>query len=58
MSEEEKTRLVDNIIDSMKPVKPEIQRRQIYHFYKTDPDYGIRVDQGLGIDIEKEVLSK
>lgn len=26
MSEEEKTRLVDNIIDSMKPVKPEIQQ--------------------------------
>ncbi len=51
MSEEEKARLIDNIVDSMKPVKPEIQHRQIAHFYKADPDYGSRVAQGLGIDI-------
>jgi catalase len=56
MSEEEKARLIDNIIDSMKPVKPEIQLRQIAHFYKANPDYGIRVAQGLGIDVEKDVL--
>ncbi|NMG05622.1 catalase [Brasilonema sp. UFV-L1] len=53
LSEEQKARLVDNIVDQMKSVKPEIQRRQIPHFYKADPDYGIRVAQELGIDIEQ-----
>lgn len=52
VSAEEKARLVDNIVDSMKPVKREIQLRQIPHFYKADPDYGTRVAEGLGIDIK------
>ncbi|NER33372.1 MAG: catalase [Oscillatoria sp. SIO1A7] len=55
LTEEQKARLADNIVDSMKPVKREIQLRQISHFYKADPDYGDRVAQGLGIDIQKEL---
>jgi catalase len=57
MKEEEKARLVDNLVDSMKPAKREFQLRQISHFYKADLDYGICVAQGLGIDI-KEVLDQ
>jgi catalase len=53
LTPEEKNNLINNIIASMKPVKPEIQIRQIAHFYKADPEYGARVAQGLGIDINK-----
>ncbi|MBD2533058.1 catalase [Nostoc flagelliforme FACHB-838] len=56
MKEEEKARLVDNLVDSLKPAKREFQLRQIPHFYNADLEYGIRVAQGLGIDIEEEVL--
>lgn len=49
MNENQKSQLIDNIVRSMKPVPAEIQRRQIAHFTKADPDYGRRVAQGLGI---------
>ncbi|TYR78893.1 catalase [Priestia megaterium] len=56
LSEEERTRLVQNIVDSMKPVeKEEIKLRQIQHFYKADPEYGTRIAQGLGLSVSKEV---
>jgi catalase len=57
MKPQEQGRLIDNLVDAMKPAKREFQLRQIAHFYKADPNYGIRVAQGLGIDI-KEVLSQ
>jgi catalase len=57
MKEDEKVRLVDNLVDSMKSAKREFQLRQVLHFYNADSEYGIRVAQGLGIDLEKEVLS-
>lgn len=56
MKQEEKVRLVDNLVDSMEFALREFQLRQIPHFYNADPDYGIRVAQGLGIDLEKEVF--
>ncbi|GAB4296634.1 MAG: catalase KatA [Oscillatoriaceae cyanobacterium] len=56
LTADEKARLIDNIVDAMKPVNREIQLRQIPHFYKADPDYGTRVALGLGIDIEREGL--
>lgn len=52
LSEEERARLVANIVAAMKPVeKKEIKLRQIAHFYKADPDYGKRVAEGLGLSI-------
>ncbi|MED4958679.1 catalase KatA [Paenibacillus macerans] len=52
LSEEERTRLVENIINAMKPVeKDEIKLRQIEHFYKADPEYGTRVAEGLGLAV-------
>jgi catalase len=52
LSEEERTRLVQNIVNSMKPVeKDEIKLRQIQHFYKADPEYGRRVAEGLGLPV-------
>jgi len=37
----------------MKDVPREIQLRQIAHFQRADPDYGLRVARGLGV--EKEI---
>lgn len=51
MSEDEKTRLVGNIVAHLGGAKREIQERQVKHFYKADPDYGTRVAQGLGLEI-------
>ncbi|WP_259425174.1 catalase KatA [Bacillus velezensis] len=54
MSEEERARLVANIVSAMKPVeKEEIKLRQIGHFYKADPEYGRRVAEGLGLPLPK-----
>ncbi|WP_243297930.1 catalase KatA [Bacillus litorisediminis] len=56
MSEDERTRLVNTIVNAMKPVaKEEIKLRQIAHFYKADPEYGTRVAEGLGLAVPQEV---
>lgn len=51
LSEEERERLIQNIVNDMKPVKEEIKRRQIEHFRKADPEYGERVAAGLGLSL-------
>ncbi|THE12437.1 catalase [Bacillus timonensis] len=59
MSEEERTRLIDTIVASMKPVElEEIKLRQISHFYKADPEYGTRIAEGLGLTVPGEVVAK
>ncbi|WP_435921976.1 catalase KatA [Paenibacillus sp. DYY-L-2] len=56
LSEDERTRLVENIVGAMKPVeKDEIKLRQIAHFYKADPEYGTRIAQGLGLTVPEGV---
>ena len=56
LSEDERTRLVANIVEAMKPVeKEEIKLRQIQHFYKSDPEYGTRVADGLGLSVPQQV---
>jgi catalase len=52
MSQDERGRLIGNIVASMSSVPLEIQKRQIGHFYKADPEYGIGVARGLGVEIE------
>ena len=47
MKPEERARLIDNIVDSLICVPPQIQARQIAHFIKADPDYGRGVERGL-----------
>ncbi|WP_409302605.1 catalase KatA [Peribacillus sp. SCS-155] len=52
LSEEERARLVENIVAAMKPVTfEEIKLRQIQHFYKADPEYGTRIAEGLGLSV-------
>ena len=56
LSKDERTRLVANIVEAMKPVeKEEIKLRQIQHFYKSDPEYGTRVADGLGLSVPQQV---
>jgi len=56
LSEEERTRLVENIVAAMKPVElEEIKLRQIGHFYKADPEYGTRIAEGLGLSVPEAV---
>ena len=52
LPEDEKARLVENIVGAMSGVTvEEIKKRQIQHFLKADEDYGKRVAAGLGISI-------
>ncbi|MED3881312.1 catalase KatA [Priestia megaterium] len=56
LSENERTRLVANIVEAIEPVeKEEIKLRQIQHFYKADPEYGTRVADGLGLSVPQQV---
>lgn len=56
MNEEERARLVANIVAAMKPVeRDDIKLRQIGHFYKADPEYGTRIAAGLGLQVPQEV---
>lgn len=56
MNEEERARLVANIVAAMNPVeRDDIKLRQIGHFYKADPEYGTRIAQGLGLQVPQEV---
>ena len=55
LSQEERTRLVANIVGAMEPVElEEIKLRQIGHFYKADPEYGTRIAEGLGLAVPQE----
>lgn len=52
LSDEERIRLVANIVGAMKPVeRDDIKLRQIGHFYKADPEYGQRIAEGLGLSV-------
>jgi catalase len=49
MKEDERERLISNIVASMRGVPREIQLRQIAHFTRADAAYGAGVAQGLGL---------
>jgi len=58
MKPEERTRLIGNIVASMRTVPRRIQELQIQHFYKADPAYGTGVAQGLGLNIREIVAAE
>jgi catalase len=49
MTHDERQRLMDNIADAMQGVPAEIVKRQVVHFYRCDPDYGIGVATRMGL---------
>ncbi|MBI2799445.1 MAG: catalase [Gammaproteobacteria bacterium] len=57
MNADQKQQLIDNLVGALKPVPTFIQKRQLGHFYKAEPDYSSRVAAGLGIAIN-EVTGK
>jgi len=48
-SEDDRIRLVENIARHMTGIDPDIQRRQIAHFTKADPEYGARIARKLNL---------
>lgn len=55
-SDEQKERLTTAISGALGDATPEIQMRQLCHFFRADPDYGRRVAQKLGVEIPAEML--
>jgi len=55
MTPDERARLIENIVDSMRSVPRHIQERQIPHFMKADPAYGEGVAAGLGLGMASAV---
>ncbi|MGL4589361.1 MAG: catalase [Mycoplasmatales bacterium] len=53
LSEEEKTRLTNNIASHLKDAKLHIQLRQTALFYKASSDYGTRVAKLLDLDVDQ-----
>uniref|UniRef100_UPI00403F5C43 catalase n=1 Tax=Candidatus Enterococcus willemsii TaxID=1857215 RepID=UPI00403F5C43 len=54
LPEDEQKRLVKNIVDALGQVSyPEIQQRQLQHFYRADQNYGQAIADGLGLSITK-----
>ncbi|MCA9295968.1 MAG: catalase, partial [Phycisphaerales bacterium] len=45
-------RLTSRIAGVLGQARPEVQKRQLCHFYRADEDYGRRVAEKLGIDVE------
>jgi catalase len=51
MNDEERARLIGNIVDHLGGAQNRLQLRQTALFYKVDPDYGTGVAKGLGLDM-------
>ncbi|RRW47352.1 catalase [Pseudomonas luteola] len=49
----EREDLINNITGDLKQCPENIQLRMIWHFWHCDPDYGQRLADGVGVDIEK-----
>ncbi|WP_144956381.1 catalase [Pseudomonas oryzihabitans] len=50
MNADQQALLIGNIVGALGTVTREVQLRQIGHFLKADPAYGVGVAKGLGID--------
>ena len=49
----ERDDLIANIVGDLKQCPENIQLRMIWHFWHCDEDYGQRLAQGVGVDLEK-----
>jgi len=53
MTDIDRDHLIGNIVGHLGGAKKEIQLRQTGLFYKVHPEYGTRVAEGLGLDVEE-----
>ena len=51
MSEQDRVNLVKNIVGHLGNAQKRIQYRQAAIFYKCNEEYGTRVSEGLGLDV-------
>ena len=49
----ERDDLIANLVDEMKQCPEHIALRMVWHFWYADEDYGRRVAEGAGIDLQK-----
>ena len=49
MSADQQRQLMDNIAEAMQGVPMDIVKRQIVHFHKADPSYGLGVAKRMGV---------
>ena len=49
----ERDDLINNLSNDMKACPDALALRMVWHFWHCDPDYGMRVAKGAGIDLEK-----
>jgi catalase len=47
LEEWEREDLINNLVNTLAPVKKHIQNKMVEHFKECDPDYGRRVEEGL-----------
>ncbi|MCY9538965.1 catalase, partial [Paenibacillus thiaminolyticus] len=53
MSPEEQDRLVHNLVNDLKQVRPEVQMRALCNFFRADAEYGAKLAAGLGVEISE-----
>jgi len=51
--DDHRDRLTTRIAGVLGQARPEVQMRQLCHFFRADPDYGMRVANKLGIDVSQ-----
>jgi catalase len=56
MKPEQQARLVQNIVGSLSQAKPEVQMRQLCHFFRADADYGRKIAEALGISLDPSMF--
>ena len=52
-SDAERDELIRNLVDDMKACPSHIAERMVWHFWHADEDYGRRVAEGAGVDLDK-----
>ncbi len=62
MDEQDRKNLADNIIISMKEItgvkKDEIIKRQLCHFFRADAHLGMKIAEGLGVNIDEKPIAR
>jgi catalase len=53
IDDRERDDLVNNLVDALKQCDRNIQLRMVWHFINADENYGTRVANGIGVDVEE-----
>lgn len=57
MTADQKQQLFNNIKEAMDGVPGNIVQRQLVHFYRADPAYGLGVAKAVGIDFKPDSVA-